>query len=129
MARLVWFVVDPVLALNPLKTEDVVKLALETWHKSHQAQQSEEVGVTRLDIGEAHYRRLEEVELNLKESQRKEAFVEVDGSDIDLQPPRQCGPLAECKIRVYLREDDDSGHFHLVGRRASDDGFNDVARI
>ncbi len=123
MARLVCFIGDPVTATNPLQTEDVVKLALETWHKSHRAQQSEDVGITRLDIGETQYRNLEKIELELKESQRKEAFVEVDGSEIDLQTPRQCGPLAECRIRVYLREDDESGHFHLVGRRARDDGL------
>jgi hypothetical protein len=103
--------------------EDIMQLTLETWHRPMRAGQSKEIGMTRLEIDERHYRRLEEAERKLRESERKEAFVDLEQGDVDLQPPRKCGSLADCRIRVYLRDDDDSGHFHLVGRRSHDDAL------
>lgn len=100
-----------------------MQLILETWHKPKQAKHSEEIGITRLHIDENQYRRLEQAELELKQSDCQEAFLDLEEEDIDLQPPQGFGALADCKIRLYLREADDSGHFHLVGRRAQDDAL------
>ena len=100
-----------------------MQLTLETWHKPQRARRSEEIGITRLEIDEHQYRRLEEVELELRSSDAKEAFLDLQDDDVILQPPAKCGSLADCRLRVYLRDDDDSGLFHLVGRRAKDDAL------
>jgi hypothetical protein len=100
-----------------------MQLTLDTWYKPKRARQSEAIGITRLAIDEAQYRRLEQAELELKQSARQEMFLDLEQGDIDLQPPEGYGALADCKLRLYLRDADDSGHFHLVGRRAQDDAL------
>ena len=77
----------------------------------------------RLDIDEKAYRSLETIEKQLQEGEEREAYVAVDPDALDLQLPKNCGQLSDFKIRVYLREEDDSGLFHLVGRRKSGDGL------
>jgi len=37
-----------------------------------------------------------------------------------LVTPQECGPLSDCRLRVYLSAGDERGQFHLVGHRASD---------
>ena len=96
-------------------------LSLEAWQKSHESEEVEEMGTVRMEISEREFSSLAKIERDLKESEEREAFLKVSPATLSLQPPRECGPLADCKIRVYLREEDDTGHFHLVGRRAAND--------
>jgi len=93
-------------------------LSLEAWQKPRQSEESEELGKLRLVIGDREFSSLEKIERDLKESEEREAFMKVSPATLSIQPPKDCGPLSDCKIRVYLREEDDTGHFHLVGRRA-----------
>ena len=123
MTRLVYRSSGVVVSSKSSEMEHNMQLTLETWHKPKRAQQSEEIGITHLQIDERQYRRLEEAELELKHSGRQETFLQLEEEDIDLQPPQGLGTLTDCKLRLYLREADDSGHFHLVGRRAQDDAL------
>ena len=93
-------------------------LSLEAWEKPHHSEESQGLGTLRIVIGDKEYSSLEKIERDLKESEEREALIQVSPAALSLQAPRECGPLTECKIRVYLREEDDTGHFHLVGRRA-----------
>ena len=100
-----------------------MQLSLEAWEESSKSDQSEEVGTIRLEIGDREFRSLERMENELKQSENREAFLNVSPQTLSLQTPGHCGPLSDCKIRVYLREEDDTGHFHLVGRRAENDAL------
>ncbi len=100
-----------------------MQLTVEAWHKPELESNSRKLGRMRLDIDEQAYRSLEKIEKKLQESEEREAYLAVDPAELDLQLPRQCGQLSNFRIRVYLREEDDSGLFHLVGRREADDGL------
>ena len=99
-----------------------MRLALETWQTSDQTGNAEELGMSRLTIGDREYRSLDRIERQLREGDQREARVAMQPSRLNLETPPGCGPLAECQLRVYLREEDDTGHFQLLGTRAGDGG-------
>ena len=99
-----------------------MRIALETWHTSEQTGNVQELGMSRMTIGDSEYRSLDTIEKQLREGNKREARVNVLPSRLNLETPPACGPLAECQLRVYLREEDDTGHFQLLGSRARDGG-------
>ena len=95
-------------------------MTLDAWYKPQGASKSTPLGLIHFHISEADRRRLEEAEEALKDSAEKEKMLDVRMADMELETPPQCGPLSDCQLRVYIHSDDERGHFHLVGHRASD---------
>ncbi|MBT8766979.1 hypothetical protein [Metapseudomonas boanensis] len=95
-------------------------LTIKGWCKTSDAQKSTPMGDIHFRVNEADHLRLEEAEERLQETHEPEAMIDVDMSTMELITPDECGPLADCQLRVYLSADDQRGQFHLVGHRASD---------
>ncbi|MCC6076931.1 hypothetical protein ACFPTX_04440 [Pseudomonas sp. GCM10022188] len=93
---------------------------IESWCKRQPNEKSVPMGLMHFYIGGQNRRDLEEAEAYLQNSGEDEVLVPVDYNDLDLKTPPECGPLSDCRLRVYLRKDDQRGQFHLVGHRASD---------
>ncbi|AGZ35391.1 hypothetical protein C4Q28_13720 [Pseudomonas sp. SWI6] len=94
-------------------------LTIEGWCKRDPTQKSTPLGEIHFDIQGANHRRLEQAEEYLQQSHETETMVDVDLASMNLVLPPGCGPLADCRLRVYLSEEQ-RGQFHLVGHRASD---------
>lgn len=50
-------------------------------------------------------------------------------NSLELNTPPECGPLSDCRLRVYLSEDYQRGQFHLVSHRASDGSLIDTNAV
>jgi hypothetical protein len=94
-------------------------LTIEGWHKPASDKKSIPMGEFHFRVNEPDHLRLEQAEERLQQSDEKEVFIDVDMSTMELVPPEECGPLADCQLRVYLSADQ-RGQFHLVGHRQSD---------
>ncbi|HEX5844072.1 MAG TPA: hypothetical protein VFY62_16475 [Pseudomonas sp.] len=95
-------------------------LSIEGWCKAHSTQRSTPLQQIHFYLNGNDHLRLEQAEEHLQRTHEPDVMVEVDMATLDLRLPQDCGPLADCKLRVYLRPDDQRGQFHLVGHRASD---------
>lgn len=95
-------------------------LTLEGWCKSEGASKSTPIESIHFSVSDQTHIQLEEVEERLKTTRDPEAFVDVDMRTMELETSTDCGPLCDCKLRVYLSPEDERGHFHLVGHKASD---------
>lgn len=94
---------------------------IESWCKPDPAQKSVPMGLIHFYVGGNDRLKLEEAEERLQnDASLSEVMVDVDLSTLQLVTPAECGELADCQLRVYLRKDDGRGQFHLVGHRASD---------
>lgn len=93
---------------------------IESWCKTNPAEKSEPMGLIHFYIGGNDRLKLEQAEERLQNSGEAEVLVEVDRGTLELVTPPECGPLSDCHLRVYLRQEDRRGQFHLVGHRASD---------
>ena len=72
-------------------------------------------------ISDARHLQLEAAEEELMRTHAPEKLVDVDMREIDLHMPRDCGPLSDCRLRVYLGgHGQQRGQFHLIGHRAAD---------
>jgi hypothetical protein len=94
-------------------------LTIEGWCKRDGDQRSTPVGDIHFDIEGSVHTRLEQAEEQLQQSHAPEIMVDVDKDAMNLIMPEGYGPLSDCRLRVYL-SDDQRGQFHLVGHRASD---------
>ncbi|MCG8296463.1 hypothetical protein [Pseudomonas entomophila] len=94
-------------------------LTIEGWCKGNGDRRSTPVGDIHFDIQGATHTALEQAEERLQQSHEPEAMVDVDMDTLNLVLPEGYGPLADCRLRVYL-SNDARGQFHLVGHRASD---------
>ena len=97
-----------------------MRLAVETWLTPEHEGTAQELGVSRLTLGDSAYLSLEKIESRLRDGESREAVLNVKPSRLKVETPPECGPLSECRLRVYLREHDDTGHVQVIGRRASD---------
>ncbi|AYC33728.1 hypothetical protein D3880_15805 [Pseudomonas cavernae] len=93
-------------------------LTIEGWCKTSDDQKSTPLGEFHFQVIGDNHLRLEEAEEQLQKTHERETMVDVDTTTLELITPEECGPLSDCKFRVYLR--DERGQFHLVGHRASD---------
>ncbi|MDV7211557.1 hypothetical protein [Azotobacter beijerinckii] len=93
---------------------------IESWCKTKPTEKSVPMGLIHFYIGGDDRLHLEQAEERLQNSGESEALVNVDPSTLELVTPPECGPLADCHLRVYLRPEDRRGQFHLIGHRASD---------
>ena len=93
---------------------------IESHIKPEGAERSEDAGLVRFALPDAVYHRLEELEEELIESDRKETFIDVDPTALKLELPPEVPALRDCKLRLYVKSSDNKGHFHIVGHRASD---------
>ncbi len=96
-------------------------LTLEGWCKAEGSQQACPIEQIHFRVNEDYRLLLEKAAEDLHDKQQPEAFVPVDMSTMELSTSDDCGPLKDCKIRVYLRKNDQRGQFHLVANRVSDD--------
>ena len=95
-------------------------LTIEGWCKISDNEKSTPIGKIHFYVDEGTHLRMEQAEEQLKDTHDSEIMVDVDMSGLDLITPEECGPLSDCKFRVYLNSADQRGVFHLVGHRASD---------
>ncbi len=95
-------------------------LTLDGWCKPDSAANPIPVEAIHFRVNERDHRRLELAEEELQQSEAPEKLIDVDMNEMELSTSPDCGPLADCKLRVYLSPVDRRGHFHLVGHRASD---------
>lgn len=94
-------------------------LTIEGWCKRDAAQKSTPVGDIHFDIQGPTHRLLEQAEEYLQQSHEAETMVDVDMDTMNLVLPEGYGPLVDCRLRVYLSQEQ-RGQFHLVGHRAID---------
>ncbi len=73
-----------------------------------------------LRVSEDCHLLLEQVADDLMRNREREALLDVDIRELELDMPRECGPLEDCQLRVYISPWDERSHFHLVGHRAAD---------
>lgn len=62
---------------------------------------------------------LEQAQERLQRTHEPDVMVDVNLSTLELRLPPGYGPLADCRMRVYLYSTL-RGHFHLIGHRAND---------
>ncbi|MEG2115740.1 MAG: hypothetical protein RRZ38_17870, partial [Hafnia sp.] len=79
-------------------------LTIEGWCKRSGEQKSIPVGDIHFDIQGPTHMNLEQAEERLQNSHEPETMVEVDMASLNLVMPAGYGPLADCKLRVYLNE-------------------------
>lgn len=94
--------------------------SIEGWCKSPGAKHSIPIEHIEFYLNGDDHLHLEQAEEHLQQSHEKEIMVAVNLATLDLHMPVGYGPLADCKLRVYLRKDDQRGQFHLVGHRFND---------
>ncbi|RJG13977.1 hypothetical protein D3879_12385 [Pseudomonas cavernicola] len=95
-------------------------LTIEGWCKTSDDKKSTPLGSFHFYVDGAEHLRLEQAEEQLQKTHESEVMVDVDMTTMELITPEECGPLSDCKFRVYLSASDQRGQFHLVGHRASD---------
>ncbi|MGH8435927.1 MAG: hypothetical protein ACRERX_15950 [Pseudomonas sp.] len=95
-------------------------LTIEGWCKTGDDKKSTPVGEIHFYVNGDDHLRLEQAEERLQKTHEPEVMIDVDMSTMELITPEECGPLSDCKYRVYLSANDHRGQFHLVGHRASD---------
>jgi hypothetical protein len=96
-------------------------LNVEGWCRSANGEAAMPLEQVRFHISEACHRALEAAEEELQRTHATEKFVEVSPRELRLEMPSGCGPLVDCKLRVYLGGmDNERGQFHLVGQRLND---------
>jgi hypothetical protein len=95
-------------------------LTLDTWQTTETQGTTQELGQTRLIIDDDHYRSLVDIENRLRERNKREFSSKIHPSKLTLETPPECGSLTDLQLQVYLREEDDTGHFQLLGTRTRD---------
>ncbi|MWV17373.1 hypothetical protein F3I16_15120 [Pseudomonas sp. L-22-4S-12] len=95
-------------------------LSIEGWHKASGAEQSTPVEHIEFYLNGLDHQHLEQAEEYLQKSHEPETMVDVDMATLELSLPAQYGAVSDCQLRVYLREDDQRGQFHLVAHLQSD---------
>ncbi len=95
-------------------------LTLDSFVKPENADKSQPAGMVHLEIKAADFRRLEEAEAELQREHQREMMLDVDPAELSLELPKEVRELEDCQIRVYIHDDDERGHFHLVGHRKGD---------
>ena len=94
-------------------------LTIEGWYKPDPDAKSMPIEDIHFYLSGTDRRHLEDAEEELQRTHEREAWVDVDMSSLELDLPEGYGPLSDCRMRVYL-DQEERGHFHLVGHRASD---------
>lgn len=94
-------------------------LTIGGWCKAGADKKSTPLGNIHFHVSESDHLRLERAEEQLQRTHEPELMIDLDMSTMALVTPQECGPLADCRYRVYLSQDQ-RGQFHLVGHRASD---------
>lgn len=95
-------------------------LSIEGWCKTSSMEKSTPVEQIHFYLNGNDHLRLEQAEERLQRTHEPEVMIDVDLTTLQLKVPQGYGPLIDCKLRVYLRPDDQRGQFHLVGHRESD---------
>ena len=94
-------------------------LSLETFLKTDPRDSSEEIGPTTLAVDEEAYMELVEHEEALKNSSSCEVHVPISEASVDVNAPDRVGWLKDQKLRIFLDNEGQDAHFHLVAKRAS----------
>lgn len=95
-------------------------LTIEGWCKISDDKKSTPIGLIHFHVDDDSHLRMEEAEERLQNTHEAEIMIDVDMSNMELETPEECGPLSDCRLRVYLSSADQRGYFHLVGHRGSD---------
>lgn len=95
-------------------------LNIEGWRKAPGDQKSTPIGPMQFHVSEDDHLRMERAEEQLRVSGADDVMVEADMQAMELVIADDCGPLADCKWRVYLGGEDMRGQFHLVGYSTRD---------
>lgn len=98
-------------------------ITLDGWCKPANADRPVHIETIHFRVSEECHLKLEAAEEELLETHGDEKFIDVDMDTLELHTSADCGPLADCQLRIYLSPVDHRGHFHLVGHRASDHGL------
>lgn len=100
-----------------------MELRLETFRKTANESNSEEIGQSRITIGQAEYRELERLEKKLKDSDENEMMIDLTNRDVEIETPDASGELKDTKVRLFLDEEAQAGLFHVVAKSAMDDSL------
>ncbi len=95
-------------------------LTLDSFVKPEDAMKSQPAGLVHLELKASDFRRLEEAEAQLQREHQRETMIQIDPKELNLELPKAVPALEDCQLRVYIHEDDERGHFHLVGHRRGD---------
>jgi len=95
-------------------------MTLDCWNKPQGAERSTSIGLISFRVSEAAHLELEKAEEQLHATPEKDYMLDMNMADMELETPEGFGPLSDCQLRLYLRQDDLRGQFHLVGHRAKD---------
>lgn len=95
-------------------------MTIEGWCKPDDISASTPIEFLHFRVSEECHLRLEAAEEELQRTHAADKYIDVDMESLELKTSDDCGPLADCRLRVYLDQADHRGQFHLVGHRASD---------
>ena len=98
-------------------------LTLEGWREAPGSDAPQPLQQIRFYVSGRYQRALEAAGEELLRTGDPERFIEVNPDEISLQMPPECGPLADCRFRVYRSKEDDRTQFHLVGHAARDNSL------
>lgn len=100
-----------------------MKLSLNTYRKPSARQPSENIGRSDIVVGDAGYRTLEQLEERLKTMDESELMMDIESDSFQVSAPDGCDDLYDCKVRLFMDHESDSGLFHIVGRLARDNSL------
>jgi len=95
-------------------------LDIEAWNKPADGGNSIPMGIIHFRVNEEAHVRLEQAEQALIDGDDTERMLDIDMTTMELETPAECGTLADCQLRIYVKPGEERGHFHLVGHKASD---------
>jgi hypothetical protein len=98
-------------------------LTLEGWCKKPGADTAQPLRRISFHVSGRCHEALEAAGDELRRTGDAEAFIDVSPDELALEMPPECGPLVDCRFRVYLSEDDDRVQFHLVGHSTRDNSL------
>ncbi len=97
-------------------------LTLECFHKPSGNAKAVRIEHIRFQISDDHHRRMEEAEEILLQNDQKEIFLDVEPSELNMELPDNLIGIENCRLRVYISQPDQRGHFHLVGELPGNGG-------
>lgn len=98
-------------------------LSIEGWSKGRTDESSQGGGLLHFRVAEKYHRALERAEEALQINLGGEQYIDVGLESLELHAAPEYGDIVDTRFRVYLSRNDQRGHFHLVGRRSSDDAL------
>ena len=93
---------------------------LDGWCKLSDEAQAISLKNIRFHLNDGDEKLLAQAEVHLQITGEKEVHIPIDQARLKLVLPHECGPIRDCRLRVYHDSNTKRGRFNLTGYRISD---------